>query len=87
MDDLDLEETYDTGYEEDRDAEIDGFYYQNVAFMNENVQLFADCWMKLYSNCCLQQGYAVELLTDKKPEEAKAVLQDWSSTIGAPKIP
>ena len=88
MDDLDLEETYDTGYEEDIEVEIiDGFYYQNVAFMDEKVQLFADYWVKLYLNCCLQWGYAVELLNDRKPEEAKAVLQDWPTTIGAPRIP
>ena len=56
MDDLDLEKTYDTGYEEDIEVEIiDGnFYHQNVAFMNERIQIFADHWMKLYSNCCFQ---------------------------------
>ena len=77
MDDLDLEETYDTGYEEDIDVEIiNGFYYQNVAFMDEKVQLFADYWVKLYLNCCLQWSYAVELLNDKIPEEAEVVLHD-----------
>ena len=86
--DMDLEETNDTGYEQDVDVEIiDGFYHQNVAFMNEKVQVFADYWMKLYSNCCLQRDYAVELLNDKKPEEAKAILQDWPDTCGAPYIP
>ena len=49
MDDLDLEKTYDTGYEEDIELEIiDGFYHRNVAFMNERTQIFADYWMKLY---------------------------------------
>ena len=42
--------------------------------------------MKLFSNCCLQQDYFVELLNDKKPEEAKAVLQDWPGTIGSPDL-
>lgn len=88
FDNMDLEETNDTGYEKDVDVEvIDGFYHQNVAFMNEKVQVFAHYWMKLYSNCCLQRDYAVELLNDKKPEEAKAVLLDWPDTLGAPNIP
>ena len=88
FDDLDLEETYDTGYEEDVEVEIiDGFYHENVAFMNEKVQLFADYWMKLYSNCCLLRDYAVELLNDGKPEEAKAVLCDWPDTFGSPSVP
>ena len=43
--------------------------------------------MKLYSNCCLQRDYAVELLDNKKPDAAEAFLRDWPSTIGAPKIP
>ena len=42
--------------------------------------------MKLFSNCCLQEDYFVELLNDKKPEEAKAVLQDWPGTIGSPDL-
>ena len=76
--DIDLEGASDTGYERDFDVEIiDGFYHQNIAFMNEKVRLFADYWMKLYSNCCLQRDYAVELLNDKKPDETKAALQDW----------
>ena len=66
---------------------IDGFYHQNVAFMNERIQIFADYWMKLYSNCWLQRNYAVESLDDEKPDEAKAFLRDWPSTIGAPKTP
>ena len=57
MDDLDLDKTYDTGYEEDIEVEIiDGFYHQNVAFMNERIM------MKLYSDYCLQRDYAVESL-------------------------
>ena len=68
IDDLDLGDMTDTGYEKDVDVEIiDGFYHQNVAFMNDNVRLFADFWMKLYSNCCLQRDFAVESLNDGKP--------------------
>ena len=60
MDEMDLGDVYDSGYERDVDVEvIDGFYHQNVAFMNEKVQLFADYWMKLYLNCCLQRDRAV----------------------------
>ena len=55
MDDLDLDKTHETGYEEDIEVEIiNGFYHQNVAFINERIQIFTDYWMKLYSNCCLQ---------------------------------
>lgn len=62
---MDLEETRDTGYGKDSVLEIiDGFYHQNVAFIIDKVQLFADYWVKLYSNCCLQRDYAVELLSD-----------------------
>ena len=51
FDDIDMEETCDTGYEKDVDvAIIDGFYYQKVAFVNGKVRLLAGCWMKLYSN-------------------------------------
>ena len=88
MEGFDLEDINDTGYEKDVDVEIiDGFYHQNVAFMNEKVQLFAHYWMKLYSNCCLQRDYAVELLYDGKPEEAKTVLEDWPDTTGSPNVP
>ena len=88
MEGFDLEDINDTGYEKDVDVEIiDGFYHQNVAFMNEKVQLFAHYWMKLYSNCCLQRDYAVELLNDGKPEEAKTVLEDWPDTTGSPNVP
>ena len=80
MDNLDLVTTYDTGCEEDIELEIiDGFYPRNVAFMNERIQMFADYWMKLYSNCCLQRDYAVESLNNEKPDKAKAFLQDWPS--------
>lgn len=52
MHDLDLEDVNDTGYKRDINVKItNGFYYQNVAYMNDNVRLFADYWMKLYSNC------------------------------------
>ena len=86
--DIDLEGASDTGYERDFDVEIiDWFYHQNLTFMNEKVQLFADYWMKLYSNCCLQRDYAVELLNDKKPDEAKAALQDWPAILASPNVP
>ena len=82
MDDLGLEKTYDTGYEKDIEVEIiNGFYHQNVAFMNERTQIFTDDWIKLYSNCC------VESLDDEKPDEAKAFLPYWPNTIGALNIP
>ena len=55
--------------------------------MNDKVRLFADYWMKLYSNCCLQRDYAVELINDEKPDQAKVALQDWPNIFGAPKIP
>lgn len=88
MDEMDLEDVVDTGYEKDIDVEvIDGFYHQNVVFMNDKVQLFAEYWMKLYSNCCLQRDYAVALLNDGKPEEAKTVLEDWPDTTGSPNVP
>ena len=88
MDEMDLGDVCDTGYERDVNVEvIDGFYHQNVAFMNEKVQLFADYWMKLYSNCCLQRDYAVELINDGKPDEAKAALEDWPDTFGSPSVP
>ena len=88
MDNLDLGDVDDTGYERDIDVEvIGGFYHQNVAFMNEKFHFFADFWMRLYSECCLQRDYAEQLLNDGKPEEPKAILQDWPSTMGSPNIP
>lgn len=85
---LDLEEVSNTDYERDINIEIiNRFYYKNVAFMNEKVHLFADHWMELYSNCCSQRDNAVELLNDNQPTEAKAVLQDWPDTFGAPNLP
>ena len=43
MHDLDLEDVNDTGYKRDINVKItNGFYYQNVAYMNDNVRLFAD---------------------------------------------
>ena len=72
MDDLDLGDVDDTGYERDIDVEvIDGFYHQNVAFMNEKVQLFADFWMRLYSECCLQRDYSVASIVIKGYMEHK----------------
>ena len=86
--DLCDEETCDTGFEKDVDVEIiDGFYYQNVPIMNDKVRLFADYWMKLYSNCCLQRDRAVQLLNDDKVEEAKATLEDWPDSFGSPDLP
>ena len=89
MDDLDLGDVTDTGYEKDVDLEIifDGFYHQNIAFVNDKIRLFADFWVKLYSNCCLQRDYTVEYLNDGKPEEAKTFLEDWPETCGEPKVP
>ena len=85
MEDMDLE---DTGYEQDFDMEIiDGFYYQNSAFMNDKVQSFAKYWMRLYSDCCLQRDYAMELLNDNKPEDAKVILRSFPTTEGAPNVP
>ena len=46
---MDFEDVNDSGNDRDVDVEIiDGFYHQNVAFMNNRVQSFADYWMKLY---------------------------------------
>ena len=88
MEDFDLEDTKDTSYEKDVDVEIiDGFYHQDIAFMNEKVRMFADYWMKLYSDCCLQRDRAVELLNDGKPEEAKTALEDWPDTTVSPNVP
>ena len=43
MEDFDFEDVNYTGYERDINVEIiDGFYYQNEAFMNDKVRLFAD---------------------------------------------
>ena len=53
-------------------------------FYERQCSIICHYWMKLYSNCCLQQGYAIELLNDGKP---KAVLNDWPDTTGAPKVP
>ena len=53
FDEIDMEETCDTGYEKDVEvAIIRGFYYQKVAFVNGKVWLLADYWTKLYSNNC-----------------------------------
>ena len=52
----------DTGYEKDAEVEIiDCFYYQNVAFIKDKVRLFAEYWMKLYSNCWLQRDVSYHL--------------------------
>ena len=60
MEDMDLEDM-DTDYEQDFDVEIiDGFYHQNIAFINDKVRLFAEYWMRIYSDCCLQRDYAME---------------------------
>ena len=73
---IDLEGASDTGYERDFDVEIiDGFYHQNIAFMNEKVRLFADYWMKLYSNCCLQRDCAVNFLMTSNPMRLKMLFK------------
>jgi len=88
FEDMDLGDVNDTGYESDYDIEIiDGFYHQNIAFMNEKVRLFADYWRNLYSNCCLQRDYAVERLNENKPEKAKEFLEDWPDTLASPNVP
>ena len=88
MDDFDLEDVTDTGYEKDVDVEIiDSFYHQNIAFVNDKIRIFADFWMKLYSNCCLQRDYAMELINDGEPHKAKDILRDWPDTCGQPKVP
>lgn len=88
LDDMDLSEMCDTGYEKDVEVEIiDGFHHQNVAFMKDKVRLFPENWMRLHSNCCLQRDYAVELLNNGKPVEAQAVLSDWPDTTGQPNVP
>ena len=43
--------------------------------------------MKLYSNCCLQRDYAMELINDGEPHKAKDILRDWPDTCGQPKVP
>lgn len=87
MEDMDLEDM-DTGYEQDFDVEIiDGFYHQNMAFMNDKVRLFAEYWMRIYSDCCLQRDYAMELLNDNKPKDAKVILHSFPTTEGAPNVP
>ena len=86
MEDMDLEDM-DTGYEQDFDVEIiDGFYHQNIAFMNDKVRSFAEYWMRIYSDCCLQRDYAMELLNDNKPEDAKVILRSFPTTEGAPNV-
>ena len=83
----DLMEDMDTGYEQDFDVEIiDGFYHQNIAFMNDKVRSFAEYWMQIYSDCCLQRDDAMKLLNDK-PEDAKVILRSFPTTEGAPNIP
>ena len=53
FDDIDMEETCDTGYEKNVEvAIISGFYYQKVAFVDGKVWFLADYWMKLYSKNC-----------------------------------
>ena len=40
MDDFDLGDVTDTGYEKDVDVEIifDGFYHQNISFVNDKIR-------------------------------------------------
>ena len=87
MEDMDLEDM-DTGYEQDFDVEIiDGFHHQYMAYMNDKVRSFAQYWMQMYSDCCLQRDYAMELLNDNKPEDAKVVLRSFPKTEKAPNGP
>ena len=61
--DLDLEDMNDTGYKRDINVKIiNGFYYQNMAYMNDNVRLFADYWMKLYCYDCFRtvENYVIQ---------------------------
>ena len=74
MEDLDLEDVNDAGYEQDVEVEIiDGFYHQNVAFKNDKVRLFAAYWMKLsvqivaYSESMLLNYSMMEKLRKLKP--------------------
>ena len=41
----------------------------------------------MYSDCCLQRDYAMELLNDNKPEDAKVVLLSFPKTEKAPNVP
>ena len=76
-----LERNFHFNCEQDIDVEIiDGFYYQNIAFINDKVRLFAEFWMRIYSNCCLQRGYAMELLNDNKPEDVKVIIHSFPTT-------
>lgn len=85
---MDLQDVNYTGYERDVDVEvIDGFYHQNLAFMNEKVQVLGSYWMQIYSECCLQHDYAIELLNDDKPEDAQVILRSFPTTEGAPNVP
>ena len=80
MEDMDLEDM-DTGYEQDFYVEInDRFYHQNIAFINDKVRLFAEYWVRIYSNCCLQRDYAMELLNDNKPEDVKVIIHSFPTT-------
>ena len=42
--------------------------------------------MKLYSTCCQQRDYAVNLLNKGKAKEANEVLYDWLDTTGSPNV-
>ena len=59
MDDFDLGDATNTGYERCRCGNYRWFLPSKCGCP---VRLFADFWMKLYSNCCLQRNYAVEFL-------------------------
>ena len=53
---MDLKETCGTCYKKHIEVEIiDGFKHQNVAFMNEKVQLFVDYWIKPYLISLIQR--------------------------------
>lgn len=78
--DLDLEEAYDTGYEQLK--MLTDVLPPNVTFTNDNVRRLASYQMKLFWHCCLQRGSAVELLNYGKLKRKlrKGLLYDWLST-------
>lgn len=89
MDHMDLEDSFDTGYEQDINIEIiDGFHLENTLYhVNDKVQQVVFYWMKLYSNCFQQRDDALGLLRLGYVEDAIKKLEDWPETIGCPKVP
>ena len=77
------------GYESELEVDIiDGFYLADAVYQaNNKIQHFAFYWMKLYSDCCIQRGDALNLLRVGCTEEAVKALEDWPQTIACPSIP